>query len=402
MIVFWLIAAGLILAAYLLFWWTLRRPPRLDTQIDLQANLTAHRQRRRELEQERAEGKIDQAQYEQLLAELDRDLLDLSEKHNRGKSRPPYHGIVPVFLALGLIPLAAMMLYFSLGRPDLLNPRAIPQAQKNAPPSLEEAIAKIERRLQDNPNDLEGWVLLARSYQATGRIDKALAAYRKALALAPDNPDLEVRYAEALAQSKGGDLSGEPLTIIRKVLETHPDHPYALWLAGMAALHAGDRDSAQRYWNKLLAQMPPGSQPYRQLTAMMQKAGLQVPQSSAPQPAAGGASVQVTVRLSPELAARAKPDDPVYVFAKAASGPPMPLAIVRKQVRDLPLTVTLDDSMAMMPQLKLSRFPKVIIGARVAKSGNAQGAPGDLEGQSTPAAVSGHPRVELVIDQVRS
>ncbi|BCX88876.1 cytochrome c-type biogenesis protein CcmH [Methylomarinovum tepidoasis] len=402
MIVFWLIAAALILAAYLLFWWTLRRPPRLDTRIDLQANLAAHRQRRRELEQERAEGKIDQAQYEQLLAELDRDLLDLSAKRDGGETRPPYQGIVPLFLALGLIPLAAMMLYFSLGRPDLLNPRTTPQAQKNAPPSLEEAIAKIERRLQDNPNDLEGWVLLARSYQATGRIDKALDAYRKALQLAPDDPDLEVRYAEALAQSKGGDLSGEPLAIVRKVLETRPDHPYALWLAGMAALHDGDRDSAQRYWNQLLAQMPPGSKPYRQLTTMMQKAGLQVPQSTAPQPAADGASVQVTVRLSPELAARAKPDDPVYVFAKAASGPPMPLAIVRKQVKDLPLTVTLDDSMAMMPQLKLSHFPKVIVGARVAKSGNAQGAPGDLEGQSDPVAVSGHPRIELVIDQVRS
>ena len=404
MMLFWLIAAVLILAAYLLFWWTLRRPPQLNTQTDLKANLAAHRQRRRELEQELADGKIDHEQYDQLLAELDRDLLDLTTQPET-TARAPYQGILPVFMSLGLIPLAAMLLYFSLGRPDLLNPRTLENARTAAgqatPPSLEAAIAKIERRLQDHPDDLEGWVLLARSYQATGQADKAVAAYRKALALASDNPDLKVRYAEALAQANGGDLRGEPVKILTAVLAEHPDHPYALWLAGMAALHEGDKAKAQNYWGKLLAQMPPGSQPRQQLTAMMRKAGLQVPEDSDKSPAAGGPAIQVSVRLAPELAAKARPDDPVFIFARAANGPPMPLAIVRKQVKDLPLTVTLDDSQAMMPQLKLSRFPKVIVGARVAKSGNAKGAPGDLEGQSGPVAVPGSPRIELVIDRIR-
>ena len=404
MTAFWLTAAALILAAYLLFWWTLRKPPRLSPEADLEANLAAHRQRRRELTRELNDGKIDREQYEQLLAELDRDLLELSDR-SAAEAKPSYQGMVPVFAVLATMPLAAMALYFTLGRPDLLDGRTA-QAQGPTPPSLETAIAKIEARLKQHPDDLEGWVLLARSYQATGQTAKAVEAYRKALKLAPEHPDIQVRYAEALAQSRGGDLSGEPEKILQEVLKRHPDHPYALWLAGMAALHAGDRAAAQRHWERLLAQMPPGSEPRRQLTAMMRKAGLAVPETAtkpAGQAAAGGAAVQVTVRLDPKLAAEAKPDDPVFIFARAAQGPPMPLAIVRKQVRDLPVTVTLDDSLAMIPQMKLSRFSKVVIGARVAKSGNAKGAPGDLEGWTAPVAVGqDKDSVTVVITQVRS
>ena len=404
MTAFWLTTAALILAAYLLFWWTLRKPPRLSPEADLEANLAAHRQRRRELTRELNDGKIDREQYEQLLAELDRDLLELSDR-SAAEAKPSYQGMVPVFAVLATMPLAAMALYFTLGRPDLLDGRTA-QARGPTPPSLETAIAKIEARLKQHPDDLEGWVLLARSYQATGQTAKAVEAYRKALKLAPEHPDIQVRYAEALAQSRGGDLSGEPEKILQEVLKRHPDHPYALWLAGMAALHAGDRAAAQRHWERLLAQMPPGSEPRRQLTAMMRKAGLAVPETAtkpAGQAAAGGAAVQVTVRLDPKLAAKAKPDDPVFIFARAAEGPPMPLAIVRKQVRDLPVTVTLDDSLAMMPQMKLSRFSKVVIGARVAKSGNAKGAPGDLEGWTRPVTLGqDESSVTVVITQVRS
>ncbi len=404
MTAFWLTAAALILAAYLLFWWTLRKPPRLSAEADLEANLAAHRQRRRELARELNDGKIDREQYEQLLAELDRDLLELSDKAAT-EDKPSHRGMMSVFAVLATMPLAAMALYFSLGRPDLLDGRTT-QTQSPTPPSLESAIAKIEARLKQHPDDLEGWVLLARSYQATRQADKALEAYRQALKLAPDHPDIQVRYAEALAQSRGGDLSGEPEKILQEVLKRYPDHPYALWLAGMAALHAGDRANAQRHWERLLAQMPQGSEPRRQLTAMMRKAGLAVPETDgepAGQTAAGGSAVQVTVRLDPKLAAKAEPDDPVFIFARAAEGPPMPLAIVRKQVRDLPVTVTLDDSLAMMPQMKLSRFSKVLIGARVAKSGNAKGAPGDLEGWTRPVTLGqDESSVTVVITQVRS
>ncbi len=405
MTAFWLTAAVLLLAAYLLFWWSLRRPPRLNSEADLQANLAAHRQRRRELKRELNDGRIDRDQYEQLLAELDRDLLELSDR-TAVEAKPSYRGMAAVFAVLGTMPLAAMALYFALGRPDLLDGRTLQAQDRTAPPSLETAIAKIEARLRQHPDDLEGWVLLARSYQATGKAAKAVAAYRKALKLAPDHPDIQVRYAEALAQSRGGDLNGEPEKILQEVLKRHPDHPYALWLAGMAALHAGDRTAAQRRWGRLLAQMPPGSEPRRQLTAMMRKAGLAVSEAAdepAEQAADGGVAIRVTVRLDPKLAAKAGPDDPVFIFARAAEGPPMPLAIVRKRVRDLPVTVTLDDSLAMMPQLKLSRFSNVVIGARVAKSGNARGAPGDLEGWTAPVAVGQDKgSVTVVITEVRS
>lgn len=401
---FWFITAVLILFVYLLFWWNLRRPPQLTTDPMVSANLTVHRQRRRELKRELAEGKIEQQEYEQLLAELDRELLDLLPQQ-LGESRfPPFRGITPIFISLGILPLAALALYFSLGRPDLLRAPGITTAQsrqesQTTPPSLEEAIAKIRQRLQGHPQDLEGWILLARSYQATGRLQKALKAYHKALVLAPDNPDLQVRYAEALAQSRNGDLSGDPERLLRKVLATHPHHPYALWLGGMAALQQGDHDQARHDWQRLLSQMPPGSKARQQLVAMMVKAGMS-PGESPPAPAAP--KLQVTVSLSPRLATRADPNEPVFIFAKAAEGPSMPLAIVRKRVKDLPVTVTLDDSMAMMPPMKLSRFPRVVLGARVAKSGNAKGAPGDLEGWSEPVQIGQTKNHRLVIDQIRS
>ncbi len=395
MMLFWLLAAVFTLVVYLLFGWALRQPPRLKPDLDLNANLLAHRQRCEELAADLAEGKIDSTQYEQLLTELERELLELTSTSIEANDQPHSSGLLPVFTALGLVPLTAMMLYFALGRPDLLNPQA---EKAQAAPSLEEAIAKIERRLQDHPEDLEGWVLLGRTYQATGQADRAAAAYRKAGELAPEDPEIKLYYAEALAQAQGGGIKGEALALIKQVLAEHADHPHALWLAGMAALQSGDRRGAQLHWQKLLTQLPAGSQPYRQLVAMMQEAGLNAPKGESKPSAA----IQVTVRLKEALADKVKPDDPVFIFAHAEQGPPMPLAVLRKRVKDLPITVTLDDSLAMMPQLKLSQFAKVVVGARVAKSGSPQGTSGDLEGFSAPVDVKDQAQVEVVIEQIRS
>jgi cytochrome c-type biogenesis protein CcmH len=400
MMLFWLFAAVFTLVVYLLFGWALRQPLRLQPDLDLHANLLVHRQRCEELAADLAAGKIDSTQYEQLLTELERELLELSPSTET--SDPPRRsGLLPVFMSLGVVPLAAMTLYFALGRPDLLNPQ-VEKAQ--TAPSLEEAIAKIEHRLQDHPEDLEGWVLLGRAYQATGQVDRAAAAYRQARKLAPEDPEIQLAYAEALAQAQGGELKGEALALIEQVLAEHADHPHALWLAGIAALQKGDHEGAQVHWQKLLAQLPAGSRPYQQLLAMMQEAGLN---PLAPSPTQGKVgskpvvAIQVTVRLKEALADQVKPEDPVFIFARAEQGPPMPLAILRKQVKDLPATVTLDDSLAMLPQLKLSQFTKVVIGARVAKSGSPQGAPGDLEGFRR-LDVKDQAQVEVVIDQIRS
>ena len=398
MTTFWLLAAATVLLAYGLFWWHLRKPVKFSSQTQTEANIAVHKQRRQELEQELAEGKIDPAEFERLIVELDRELLDqLPQSNPSENTASPYKGLSLVIATLVSLPVIAFALYMQLGRPDLL--AGVQSQPRNAPPSLEAAVERLNQRLAENPKDLEGWVLLARTYQALGHPQKAVQAYSKALKLNPDHPELKLRYAEALAQTQQGSFLGKPERLIQQVLETHKDYPYALWLAGMAAIQKGDKPTAKQYWDTLLQQMPPQSPAAKQLISMMDRAGLPVPKQAAQ--ATSGTQITVKVSLSPELAKKAKPTDSLFIFARAAQGPPMPLAIVRKQVKDLPVTVTLDDSMAMMPQMKLSKFDQVILGARIAKTGDAKGAPGDLEGWTKPIAIPHNEPITININQVR-
>lgn len=397
MTVFWLVAAGLVLLAYSLFWWSLHRPPRVDERAQLDANLTVHRSRRLELEHELREGKISSAQFDALIAELDRELLDLLTPQSPAGRTEGFKGLATVTATLALIPLLALALYFELGRPDLISTGTTQPKAQAMSDALEAGVQHLKQRLRDHPNDPEGWLLLGRTYQALGQLDQAKTVYEQALGLLPENLDLKARYAEALAQLQSGDFRGKPALLLQEILKTEPNHPYALWLLGLAALHQGDRDLARTYWQRLLEQMPPDSPVANQLREMMVKAGIADDQPTTQAPA----QVQIQVQLAPGLTSHAHPEDPVYIFARAAQGPLLPLAIVRKQVKDLPLTVTLDDSMAMMPQLKLSNFKRIVLGARVAKSGNAQGAPGDLEGWTNELAIEEDKLITILIDQVR-
>lgn len=418
MTLFWLLAAGLILLTYTLFWWSLHRRPRPeDSDSQLAAVIDAHRQRRQELEQELAEEKIDQDQFDQLVTDLDRDLLDLSNSASAPETIHPIQGLMPIFATLAVLPLVALSLYFAVGRPDLIGKAHAARSMASAstapannrqamPPSLDEGLKKLKARLQADPDNVDDWVLLGRTYMATNQMEKALETFRHAMELAPANPEVKLFYAESLAHSHGNRLEGEPKKLIMTVLEQHPENTHALWLAGMTALQENKPGEVQRYWTQLLDQLPEGSEKRQQLVAMLNKLGITTSgggsSSQQAQATAPSVAVRVTISLSPELNGRAKPDDPVYIFARAAKGPPMPLAIVRKQVKDLPISVTLDDTQAMMPQMKLSNFDQVVVGARVAKSGNAKGAPGDLEGWSQPLTTRETTTVKLVIDQIRS
>jgi cytochrome c-type biogenesis protein CcmH len=236
-----------------------------------------------------------------------------------------------------------------------------------------------------------------------GRHADALPAFKQALALKPDDPNLLTDYADALAVVNGRNLEGEPSKLIARALELDPNNLKALSLAGTAAYLRKDFAGALRHWDKL-AQVAPDSDFVRQIQRGIDEArrlagtpapqaqapGVRAPQAPATTPgatASATASVSGSVTLAKSLADKAKPDDAVYVFARAAEGSRVPLAILRKQVKDLPLQFTLDDSMAMSPAAKLSGAPKVIVGARVSKSGGALAQPGDLQGLSAPVAV---------------
>jgi cytochrome c-type biogenesis protein CcmH len=212
----------------------------------------------------------------------------------------------------------------------------------------------------------------------------------------PNEPEVLVEYAEALALERGRALAGEPMRLLERALKIDPNHPKALTLAGTAAFEAKDYTRAIAYWERLQAQVPADSELGRALQAGLAQARERAGAKPVP---AGAETIRGEVRLAAGLAGRTGPEDTVFVVARAAEGPRMPLAVLRKQVKDLPLAFALDDSLAMAPQMKLSGFPKVIVTARISKSGNAAAQSGDLEGASAPVQ-PGASGVVITVDSV--
>jgi len=402
---FW-IAVCLMIAAALAF----VLPPLLGRQRRAHAtheaaNLAIYQEKRAELAADRAAGLLDDAAFAAACAELDRELLrDVSAQPptpGAGAAASPY----PAIVIAVLVPLAATGIYLAVGTPALLlEDRAAPaNARAGLPQSVQEMVARLEQRLREQPQDTQGWVMLGRSYAALNRLDEARAALEQANRQAPDDPMTLVMLAEVRAGQQGERLDGTPIALVRRALEVAPDFPRALWLAGVHAFNAGRPGEAVTLWQRLLDTAELGPEAAAQVREALAQAGSEAaPAPAAPSAAApaGDAQVTVRVRLAPELAARLDGSETLFVFARAAQGPRMPLAIARRAARELPLAVTLDDSMAMTPQLTLSSFDQVVISARVSRSGNATPASGDLLGSSAPLAPAPGSTVDVVIDTV--
>jgi cytochrome c-type biogenesis protein CcmH len=221
--------------------------------------------------------------------------------------------------------------------------------------------------------------MLGRSYQVLGRYPDAAKAFARAAARAPDDPQLLADLADALAMAAGQSMQGEPEKLVQRALKLDPNNLKALALAGTAAFERSDYAGAATLWERMLAHVPPASEDAEMIRANVEEARSRI------KPKNGLASgLKGTVQLSSKLASRVSPDDTVFVFARAAKGPPMPLAVLRRKASDLPLQFSLDDSMAMTPAARLSAHPTVVVGARISKSGNATPQPGDLQGLSAP------------------
>jgi cytochrome c-type biogenesis protein CcmH len=275
-------------------------------------------------------------------------------------------------------------------------------ASPAAPNSEQHAVApmveRLAERLRANPEDAAGWAMLGRSYQATGRFAEATAAFAEAAKrTAPDDAQLLADYADALAMKQGRSLAGEPEKLVARALAADPDNLKALALAGTIAFERKDYAGALRHWERMARNAPPGSDAARMAEANVAQAR-SLAGGGAPAAAAPAAALRGVVRLSPQLAGKVAPTDTVFIYARAAEGSRMPLAILRKEARELPVTFALDDSMAMNPQARLSSVQRVIVAARVSKSGQAAPRPGDLEGQSNSVAPTAQ-RVDVVIDR---
>jgi cytochrome c-type biogenesis protein CcmH len=390
MILFWVLGAALAAAALALVMRPLLSCGARERRTASEVNVSIHRDQLRELDADLAAGKLAREDHERARKELEARLLeDLAAPAERAAQRPG-RGLA---LAIGAaIPVVAVALYFVVGTPAVIDPEAEHTLRAK---QIEAMVARLAARMRENPDDADGWKLLGRSYAVLGRYGEAVDAYAKAAQRAPRDPQLLADFADALAMARGARLAGEPEKLVLRALEIDPGNLKALALAGTAAFERKDYAVAARFWRRMLPLVPEGSDEARAIQANVDEALA----LSAKKPAAKAAGVRGTVRLSENLKQNASPGDTLFIFARAAEGPPMPLAVLRRQVRDLPASFALDDSMAMAPGAKLSNFPRVVVGARISRSGNATPRPGDLQGSSAPVANDAR-GVSVLIDTV--
>jgi cytochrome c-type biogenesis protein CcmH len=394
-------------------------------------NLAILKDQLAELERDQQAGRIEPATYAETRADLERRVLEETQAGGASASGRAAPRWVALALAVAL-PVAAGLLYWRYGDPAALNPTLMQSAAAGADAhgsdakQIEEMIKALEGRLEKEPDNANGWATLARTYYAQGRFDLAARAYAKLAALVPDNAEILADQADALAMARGRKIAGEPLELVQKALKLDPKQWKALAIAGTEAFDRQDYKGAVAFWERLQQSLPPEAPIAQQITASIDEArklaGL--PPASRPAPplaqgsalpgnhppldaqkgapaaaAAAGARIGGTVDLSAAVKSQAQPGDTVIIFARAAAGSRMPLALTQVQVKDLPVKFTLDESMAMSPNMTIASVPEVIVGARVSKSGTPMPASGDLEGLSKPVKV-GARDVAITIDRV--
>ena len=402
------IAAALLLAVALLFVLpTLLRQAAVVNPHALRAevNLTVLRDQMRELDADLAAGTINATAHASAREELERRV---AEDVQPGVESVDATTTGKRWTAVGVglsVPLVAISLYLVLGSPAALDPaQTTAAAPQDKPHEITEEqilsmVAALAQRLQNEPGNAEGWTMLARSYNAMGRYGEAADAYARLVKLVPGDAALLADYADTLAMSSNRSLQGDPEKLIAQALTADPKNVKALALSGSAAFERRDFTRAAAQWQKVLLLVPPESEMARSTQNSISQAQAQVggpaaaPAAVAPvAPSApmtavaapAGAEVAGTVELDAALRSKVADTDTVFIFARAAQGPRFPLAVLRKQVKDLPTSFVLDDSMSMMPDVKLSSFPLVVVGARISKSGSATPSAGDLEGLTEP------------------
>jgi cytochrome c-type biogenesis protein CcmH len=401
---FIIVAALLVVAVIALLLPPLWRAPRASGTADRrEANLAVFRDQISELERERHDGLLAEADFVSARNELQRRLLDEVQPATTTPAGNDSAGRKTALALLVIIPLAAAAGYTLLGSPRALDP--LQRQARLAPQQIAEMVAGLVEKLRKNPDDSQGWVMLARSYKVMERFPEAAEAYSRAGTLVDQDAALLADYADVLSRSHGGSLQGKPIELVERALRIDPDEPQALLLAGAAASDRQQFAAAATYWARLLAQLEPGSEEARALEAAIAKAReIAAAQAAGDKPGtiptAGAGAVSGEVTLSGKLAGQAKPNDILFVFARAEDGPRMPLAAMRATVADLPLRFRFDDSMALGGGRKISDFKTVSVEARIAKAGMAQSSSGDLFG-TLKGVKPGSQNLRLLIDQVQ-
>ncbi len=393
MTTFYLYAAAISVIALLVLlrpWWLARFTATHAASEDdaMRAlNTAIYRDQISDLERDRAAGQLAETDYVEARDELQRRLLDDTRGNvTAGTAAKGFRGL---WIALALvIPVGAFSLYMVLGSPDAVLSVAQQDARANA--SIEKMVSDLAKRLEEKPDNPQGWAMLGRSYAALGRYEEGEKAFGRIGPALEQSPELLGAFAEFLVRKAGGDFSGRPRELIAKSLQLDPENMMGLYLAGVDAIQNQRWNEVIKYWEPLLKNLEPGSDDADSIGAGLEQARQKVgPGKTAPSSkatakkpvAATGKTLSGRIELAPALRAKVKADDVLFISARAEGGPPMPLAALRLKVADLPYAFTLSDENAL-GAAQLSTAPAVRIVARVAKGGTATTSVGDLTGQS--------------------
>ncbi|TKD46131.1 c-type cytochrome biogenesis protein CcmI [Azotobacter chroococcum] len=393
MIDFWIAAGLLLLLALAFLLLPVVRDRRVQAEEDRTAlNVALYEERLAELEAQRAAGTLDAGQLDAGRAEAARELL-ADTADGEGQRRVSLGKTVPMVVAL-LVPLLGYGLYLHWGASDKLE---LARQFDEQPKTLEEMTARLEEAVKVQPDSAEGWYFLGRTYMAQERPVDAVRAFEQAARLAQRPPEILGQWAQALYFAEGKRWNPQMQALTDEALAADPAEVTSLGLLGIAAFEERRFADAAGYWERLVAILPEGDPSRAAIVGGIARAREQAGMPESAPATASQVELKVSVALAPELAGKVQPDDSVFVFARAVSGPPMPLAVERLRVADLPAQVALSDADAMMPQLRLSNFAEVQLVARVSRAGNPTA--GDWVGQLDAVNAKASGEYALTIDR---
>lgn len=415
MIAFWLIAAAMIAAALAVALPALLQrggptPDRIHSQ-QTTATLEAYRERLAHLERDRARGELSGEDFEAAREELERELLEEVPAEPRAGAAPRLSGGTLTIAAVAvLIPAVTLGTYLSTGRPDLVGADqagrlTAAQAEQYGRMAPQERIPPLESYVTEHPQAPRAWALLADAYRQVERYGDAVTAFGRAreAGMAEDGR-LIARQAESLLLANGRRFTSSVQRLIDEALAADPRNPLGLMLAGHAALTRGEHESAVGYWQRLAEQIPENDRRRQMVEDLIARAEEQpdaATATSASAAARSGPAIRVRVSLADALRERAEPGDTVFIFARdadTADGPP--LAVRRTTVGDLPAALELTDDDAMLPDAELSSAERVVVTARVSRTGDVSAQSGDLEGATSPLPTDRDDPVTLTIDHL--
>lgn len=420
---FWIITILMVVAGLLLLLPALRGKKVNLPGGNREQNISIAQERMQELKNELEAGTLTQETYQETLEELEKGLLiDVTGVDQKASDTPAPAAKMVLAALVVLVPLLSYGLYDLYGSPQYLdvagpgNHSAMstdasnPSAAKKLP-SMEEMIAGLQKKTAENPDDPNSWYLLGRLYAATDQFPESVKAYEKLVVVSDRQATALVVLADSLAMTQGGKLAGRPKSLVMEALGKEPAHTTALWMAGQSAADEKQYLAAIDYWQRAAQGLKDDKEMLAELRSMIDEAavlaradGMQVAESSLPEPskenpASPANSISIEVTIDPSLLGQIGERDVLFIFARAVSGPPMPLAAIKRQARELPVSIVLDDSSLLRPGTSLSQFEQLKLGARVSRSGQPVAQSGDLQSAVQVVKTESNEAILLHIDQ---